>query len=210
MNEAHQANSHSIPLVGLTGGIASGKSTVAELFSAAGINVIDTDHMAHLITGPGGSAMPSIIEIFGEEFVENHGALDRMRMRADVFKHPEHRKKLEEIMHPLIREAVEHKVATATSPFAIVVVPLLYESDFFKNRVNRILVVDCHEEIQRERALKRNGMTPDILEGIMQAQATRSERLSIADDVIHNEGDLLGLKQQVEATHGAYRDLFIS
>ena len=140
-----------IPLVGLTGGIASGKSTVAELFSALGIDIIDTDHLAHLISGPGGAAIPAIIETFGEAYVEEHGALDRARMRAEVFKVPEHRKQLEQIMHPLIRAAVEHKIALAHSNYAMVVVPLLYESQFFQDRLDRLLVVDCEEEIQYQR-----------------------------------------------------------
>jgi dephospho-CoA kinase len=208
MREDHPSVSQRIPIVGLTGGIASGKSTVAELLAAMGIDIIDTDHLAHLITGPGGAAIPAIIENFGEEFLEEHGALDRSRMRADVFKSPEHRKQLEEIMHPLIREAVEHQISHAHSSYAVVVVPLLYESAFFKERVNRILVVDCDENTQIQRALQRTGMTQEILQGIMKAQASRAQRLSIADDVIQNDGNLEGLKEQVEALNHQYRQLF--
>ena len=197
-----------VPVIGLTGGIASGKSTVAELFLALGIDIIDTDHLAHLITGPGGAAIPAIIETFGEDFVEVHGALDRARMRADVFKIPEHRKQLENIMHPLIREAVEDKIAQARSSYVMVVVPLLYESRFFRERVDRILVVDCKEETQQSRALQRQGISPEILEGIIQAQASRTERLSIADDVIQNDGDLDALTEQVGAVNRRYQDLF--
>jgi dephospho-CoA kinase len=199
-----------IPLVGLTGGIASGKSTAAELFAELGIDIIDTDHLAHLISGPGGLAIPAIIENFGEEFLDEHGALNRSRMREDVFKTPDHRKQLEEIMHPMIREAVEHRVSHAQSCYVIVVVPLLYESAFFKERVDRIVVVDCEQETQFQRALKRSGMDSEILAGIMKAQASRSQRLSIADDVIENNGDLESLKGQVRALDGRYRHLFSS
>jgi len=210
MNADSLKDNSRIPLVGLTGGIASGKSTVAELFSALGIDIIDTDHLAHLITGPGGAAIPAIIETFGEAYIEEHGALNRVRMRADVFKVPEHRKQLEEIMHPLIRDAVEHKLASVHSTYAMVVVPLLYESQFFQNRLDRLLVVDCEEEIQYQRALKRTGMTSEILGGIVKAQANRVQRLSIADDVIKNDADLDGLKRQVEAMHLQYENLFAS
>jgi dephospho-CoA kinase len=199
-----------VPLVGLTGGIASGKSTAAELFGELGIEIIDTDHLAHLITGPGGAAIPAIIENFGEAFLDDQGALNRSRMREDVFNSIEHRKLLEDIMHPMIREAVEHRVAYAHSSYAIVVVPLLYESAFFKERVDRILVVDCEEETQIQRALKRSGLTSEILKGIMKAQANRSQRLSIADDIIQNNGNLEALKDQVMGLDARYRQLFAS
>ena len=199
---------HPIALVGLTGGIASGKSTVAALFEGLGVHIIDTDHLAHLLTGPGGAAIPAILESFGEEFVEQHGALDRQRMRQDVFLHPEHRKQLEEIIHPLIREAVERYVEQAHSPYVLIVIPLLFETKFFKDRLDRIVVVDCAENLQKERALKREGMTPEILDGILMAQASRADRRSIADDLISNDSDLEALRAHVESLDLQFKQFF--
>nr|WKF57381.1 Dephospho-CoA kinase [Paraburkholderia busanensis] len=192
-------------VVGLTGGIGSGKSTVADLFAAHGVPLVDTDLIAHRITAPHGIAMPSIAAEFGPSFVAADGSLDRARMRALVFSDETARKRLEGITHPLIRAETEREQREARGPYVIVVVPLLVESGTWKTRVNRVLAVDCSVETQIARVMRRNGFNREQVEAIIARQATREARLAAADEVIDNDGASLdSLQKQVDAQHRAY------
>ena len=193
-------------VIGLTGGIGSGKSAVADLFAARGVLVIDTDAIAHALTAAGGAAMPAICAEFGDGAAGADGALDRAAMRAMVFADPSARKRLEAILHPLIRGESEHRLLAnpAGSPYAILMVPLLVESGDYRKRVNRIAVVDCAEATQIARVMHRNGLAREEIERILAAQATRAERLAAADDVIDNDADLAALPPQIERLHVRY------
>ena len=194
--------------IGLTGGIGSGKSVVADLFAVHQVPVIDTDAISHTLTAASGTAIPSIRAAFGEHMVMPDGALDRAAMRAHVFVKPEARKQLEAILHPLIRAEVERRISEENScsnqPYFILVVPLLIESSTYRQRVQRIAVVDCSEATQVRRVMARNGLSQNEVERILQAQATRAERLAVADDVIENDGQLAALAPQVARLHDKY------
>ncbi|MFL9917415.1 dephospho-CoA kinase [Paraburkholderia fungorum] len=191
--------------VGLTGGIGSGKSTVADLFAARGVPLVDTDLIAHRITAPHGVAMPQIAAEFGDAFVAADGSLDRARMRTLVFSDDGARKRLESITHPLIRAETEREWNEAQGPYVIVVVPLLVESGSWKTRVNRVLTVDCSVDTQISRVMSRNGFSREQVLAIIARQATREARLAAADDVIDNDNAPLdALKAQVDAQHRAY------
>lgn len=194
-------------VVGLTGGIGSGKSTVADLFVARGVALVDTDAIAHELTGAGGAAMGEISAVFGPDIVDPAGGLDRAAMRRQVFADPAARQKLEAILHPMIREISAARCAAAKSPYVILAVPLLVESGTYRERCRRILVVDCPESRQIERVMSRNRMTADEVRAIMATQATRQERLAIADDVIVNDGGIDDLATQVDALHARYLKL---
>jgi dephospho-CoA kinase len=191
-------------VVGLTGGIGSGKSAVADLFAARDVAVIDTDAIAHELTAAGGAAMPAIRAEFGDRVVDADGALDRAAMRAIVFADPPARKRLEAILHPLIRAEGERRIAAATSPYVILMVPLLVESGSYRERVNRVAVVDCREETQIARVMNRSGLAREEVERILAAQATRAERLAAADDIIDNDGDIAALPPRIGHLHGEY------
>lgn len=195
-------------LIGLTGGIGSGKSAVADLFAAHQVPVIDADAVSHTLTGAGGAAMPSIRAAFGDHMITSDGALDRVAMRTHVFAKPEERKRLEAILHPLIQAEVERRISAENSrsnqPYLILVVPLLIESSTYRQRVQRIAVVDCSEVTQIRRVMARNGLPQKDIEQILQAQATRAERLAAADDVIENDGQLAALAPQVARLHDKY------
>ncbi len=194
--------------VGLTGGIGSGKSTVADLFAAHGVPLVDTDLIAHRITAPHGIAMPQIAAEFGDSFVAADGSLDRARMRTLVFSDDGARKRLEGITHPLIRAETEREQREAQGPYVIVVVPLLVESGSWKTRVNRVLTVDCSVETQISRVMSRNGFSREQVLAIIARQATREARLAAADDVIDNDNaPLEALKAQVDAQHRVYLSL---
>lgn len=195
-------------VVGLTGGIGSGKSTVADLFAAHGVPLVDTDLIAHRITAPHGVAMPQIAREFGEAFVASDGSLDRARMRTLVFSDDGARKRLEAITHPLIRAETEREQREAQGPYVIVVVPLLVESGSWKTRVNRVLTVDCSVETQISRVMSRNNFNREQVLSIIARQATREARLAAADDVIDNDNTPLdALKTQVDAQHRVYLSL---
>lgn len=191
-------------VVGLTGGIGSGKSSVAKLFVDMGAVLVDTDAIAHELTGPGGEAMPALREAFGAAVADATGALDRAAMRQRVFADPAARGRLEGILHPLIRRHSEARCRAAASPYVILGVPLLIESGDFRQRCQRILVVDCPETLQIERVMARNGLSEGEVRAIMAVQATRSQRLAAADDVVVNDADLSSLYPQVEALHQNY------
>ncbi|NKJ48775.1 dephospho-CoA kinase [Burkholderia sp. SG-MS1] len=195
-------------VVGLTGGIGSGKSTVADLFAAHGVPLVDTDLIAHRITAPHGIAMPPIAAEFGAAFVAADGSLDRARMRELVFSDEGARKRLEAITHPLIRAETRREQREAQGPYVIVVVPLLVESGSWKHRANRVLTVDCSVETQIARVMCRNGFSRDQVLAIIARQATREARLAAADDVIDNDNaPLSALKAQVDKQHRAYLSL---
>jgi dephospho-CoA kinase len=190
--------------VGLTGGIGCGKTTVADLFAARGAAIIDTDQIAHLLTAPGGAAMPALVAEFGPEYATPEGALDRARMRQLVFSDPLARTRLEAILHPLIRSATAAAAALATGPYLIFVVPLLIESGTWRGRVARVLAIDCPEPMQVARVMARNGLPEAQVRAIMAAQVTREQRLAAADDVILNDDGLAALSPQVDRLHAIY------
>lgn len=193
--------------VGLTGGIGSGKSTVAELFSELGVTVIDADLLAHELTAPGGVAIGPIRAMFGPEYVNPLGALDRARMRDRIFADAAAKKALESILHPMIRVETDRRAAQATSQYVILMIPLLFETGDPHARCDRVLVVDCPESLQIERAMARSKLTRQAVEAIMSAQVSRAERLRRADDVIDNSGTPERLRPQVEKLHASYCEL---
>ena len=191
--------------VGLTGGIGSGKTTVADLFAAHGVPIVDTDLIAHSITTPNGAAMPLIAKEFGAEFVTADGALDRAKMRALIFSDSTAKARLEAITHPLIRAETERERNAATGPYLIIVVPLLVESGTWKARVDRVLNVDCSVATQIERVMRRNAFAREEVLAIIGKQATREARLAAANDVIVNEdAPLEELAARVERLHREY------
>lgn len=190
--------------VGLTGGIGSGKSLVADLFAERGAVLIDTDCIAHGLTAPQGKAMTAIRATFGEAFVQADGALDRTAMRQHIFAMPTARQTLEAILHPLIRTEADRAAQAASGSYPMFVVPLLVESAYWRARVDRILVVDCPEALQVARVRQRNALSEEQVRAIMAAQATRTERLRHAHDIIVNDRDIPALLPQVARLHAAY------
>ena len=189
--------------IGLTGGIASGKSTVADMFAGLGVPVIDTDVVAREVVEPGQPALAEIRESFGAGVIAADGTLDRAAMRAIVFGDDQARRRLEAIVHPRIRESTMEQADAANGPYQVIVVPLLVESPLREN-VDRVLVVDCDENTQVARLLERDAETEEQARRMLAAQSTRDERLTIADDVISNEGSLDDTREQVRALHEAY------
>jgi dephospho-CoA kinase len=190
--------------VGLTGGIGSGKTVVANLFAAKGATIVDTDQIAHSLTGPNGAAMPALLAEFGDAYADTQGALDRAKMRALVFSDPTAKARLEAILHPRIRDAALAAAAAATGSYVMYAVPLLVESGTWKERVSRVLVIDCPEEVQVARVMARNGLPESQVRAIMAAQATRAQRLAAADDIINNDGEIAALEEQVARIHDLY------
>ena len=234
------------PVIGLTGGIGSGKSAAADCFAALGVTVVDTDAISHELTAAGGAAMPAILATFGSAMLTAEGALNRIAMRQRVFTEPAARLQLEAILHPLIRETSQRRVelarqritstkspkasvgadetttkttmqqggrakdalcavACGETPYVVLVVPLLVESKNYRERVNRVLVIDCPEETQITRTMARSAMSRDEVLRVLASQATRAQRLAAADDVIDNDGSLAQLQQRVAALDAAYR-----
>ena len=193
--------------VGLTGGIGSGKTTVAELFAQLGAGVVDTDEIAHELTGPGRAAVGEIARRFGPQFAKADGSLDRVRMRKLAFEDVRARKDLESILHPLIRHEAEHRVANSTAPYVILVVPLLLESGAYQKLMRRVLVVDSDQETRIDRVSRRDNRPREEILAIMSSQVGQAERLRRADDVIRNDGELAALEPQVAALHRKYLDL---
>jgi len=190
--------------IGLTGGVGSGKTSAARIFQELGAAVVDTDEIAHDLTRPGGAAVAAIRSEFGADFVAADGGLDRAKMRRLVFTDPAARKKLETILHPLIRNDSQARIAAAQQPYVLVVVPLLLETGAYRELIGRVLVVDCDEERQIARAMKRSALSSDEVRAIMAAQLPRAKRLAAADDVLHNDADLDALRRQAEALHEKY------
>lgn len=191
-------------VVGLTGGIGSGKTTVADLFARHGVPVIDTDRIAHELTSRAGKAMPLVVAQFGQEYADRDGSLDRPMMRRRVFGDPLARTRLEAILHPLIRQEVEAQLRAVDAPYAIVVIPLLVERGGYDELLDRVLVVDCDPNTQIARTMARNGLQREEVQAILDAQADRALRLSRADDVIDNQGDPKALADRVRALNEKY------
>jgi len=192
-------------VVGLTGGIGSGKSLVANMFADRGASIVDTDQIAHALTGPNGAAMPDILAEFGTHMADSHGAMDRAKMRELVFREPPAKRRLEAILHPMIRDATLAAAAAASGDYVMLAIPLLVESGAWKERVNRVLVIDCPEEVQVARVMARNGLAEDQVRAIMATQVPRAVRLAAADDVIDNGGRIEALTPQVDRLHGFYQ-----
>jgi dephospho-CoA kinase len=193
--------------VGLTGGIGSGKSAVAELFAKLGAQVVDADEIAHELTRPGGEAIAAIRGAFGDRAIAADGSLDRAAMRTLAFGDPRARQRLEAILHPLIRAEISRRVARAAGPYAILVIPLLVEGGVDRSRTARVLVVDCPEAAQIERVTRRSGLPESEVRAILAAQASRAARLAAADDVIDNSGPIEALAGQVSRLHEKYLTL---
>jgi dephospho-CoA kinase len=197
-------------VIGLTGGIGSGKSTVADRLVERGAALVDTDAIAHALTAPGGDAIPAIREAFGDGVIAVDGRMDRAAMRALAFSDPGARRRLEAILHPMIRARTQSGIDDAVragAPYVIVAVPLLVESGDWRGRYDRVLVVDCPPEVQVERVMRRSGLERAQVEAILAAQASRAQRLAAADDVVDNGGAPEALDGQVATLHASYAGL---
>lgn len=191
-------------IIGLTGGIGSGKSTVAKLFSDLGIEILDADEFSRRVVQPGTPGLTAIVSHFGEAILNANKELDRRKLRDKIFQQPEERQWLEHLLHPLIRQAMRERLTEVKSPYCIMMIPLLIESKP-NELINRVLVVDAPEELQIKRAIARDQISRTECEAIMKSQAMRQQRLAFADDVIDNSKDLDYLKQQVEKLHARYK-----
>ena len=189
--------------IGLTGGIASGKSLVAEEFAALGVPVIDTDVLARDVVRPGSPALERVAAEFGADVIDAGGALDRARLRELVFGDARRRRRLEALLHPAIVAEMDRRAAESTAPYVLLVIPLLVETGF-EGRVDRVLVVDCPEAVQLERLMARDGESAASAQCMLAAQASRSERLAAADDVIDNSGSREAARANVAALHERY------
>jgi len=190
-------------IIGLTGGIGCGKSTVARQFEALGIPVIDTDLIARELVEPGQPALSEIAQRFGADIINTQGRLDRSRLRQHIFADPAERRALEAILHPRIRAEALKRIAELHASYCLLCVPLLIESGW-TDLVDRVLVIDCPRELQIERAMRRDGLPREQIETILTNQAAPETRLNAADDIIHNDRDLAHLQPQVAALHRRY------
>lgn len=190
-------------IVGLTGGLASGKTAAARRFRAHGVPVLDADEIARELVEPGQPALQRIIELFGEELIDPAGYLNRRRLRDMVFASPARRKDLEGLLHPRVRQVMEEQVKTLSAPYGILSIPLLLESGM-TDLVHRILVVDVPERLQYERARARDNLSEQAIQAVLGAQVGREERLAAAHDIIVNDIDLENLYRQVDALHAHY------
>ena len=193
-------------IVGLTGGIGSGKSLVADAFAERGVDVTDTERLAHALTAPGEPGHSAVLAAFGPSFRRPDGTLDRARLRELVFTDSDARARLEAILHPLIREAAAKEMANWKSPYGILVVPLLLEREG-ATRVDRVLLVDCPEDVQVGRVAKRSALSEPEVRAIMAAQLPRAARLARADDVLDNAGPVSAIAPQVAVLDRRYRAL---
>lgn len=192
-------------IVGLTGGVGCGKSTVSQLFQRCGAPVIDTDEIAHRLSCSGGEAIAALRATFGDEYITAAGALDRAKMRTLVFSDAHAKRRLEGLLHPLILRQVGAQLGSyAHQPYVLLVVPLLLESPDFMALVQRILVVDCRESQQLDRVMLRSQLSAEQVRAIMSSQVGREVRLAAAQDVIHNDGELANLSAQVQVLHARY------
>ncbi|MEO8936400.1 MAG: dephospho-CoA kinase [Burkholderiaceae bacterium] len=190
--------------VGLTGGIGSGKSTVADRFTALGAAIVDADVEAHRLTAPGGAAIAAIRNAFGAGFIDARGALDRAAMRTHVFADAGERRRLEAILHPMIREACDRAREQATASYVLLVVPLLFESGERAGSVQRTLVIACDEQVRIDRVMRRSGLSESDVKAIIATQMPADERISLADDVIDNSGPAADLDAPIARLHAAY------
>ncbi|MEO8012004.1 MAG: dephospho-CoA kinase [Dokdonella sp.] len=192
--------------VALTGGIASGKSEVERRFAARGVEIIDADLVAREVIAVGTPGLHEIVEAFGVEVLDNDGSLDRKAMRERVFADANARHRLESIIHPRVRKTLQERSAAVRSVYAMLVIPLFVESGDY-HWVDRVLVVDVPRTVQIARLLARDGVTPELAESMLDAQASREQRLAIADDVLDNNGDLASLDSKIEILHRNYLSL---
>ncbi|MDO5686022.1 MAG: dephospho-CoA kinase [Neisseria sp.] len=194
--------------VGITGGIGSGKSTATALFADHGVPVIDTDIIARELTVSHGAAIPALRQTFGDALIDDAGSLKRPEMRRLMLAHPTAKQQLEAVLHPLIREETYRQQTLFQAAYGLIAVPLLAESPYFQALVERVLVIDCPEDLQIARIIQRNGLSEAEAHALLAAQTTRAHRLSIADDVIENDADLIHLQQEVTRLHQFYTELF--
>ena len=192
--------------VALTGGIGSGKSTVARMFTAHGVPVVDADEIAHRLVQRGQPAYLEIVEAFGTEILGADGEIDRPRLGGRIFDSADERRRLEAIVHPRVRREIVARVQALQAPYCIIVVPLLIEAGM-QDLADRILVVDCNEQRQIERVRERSGLSDDRIRRIMAAQISSSERRNLADDLIINDADLVHVQAQVDRLHALYHAL---
>lgn len=190
-------------VVGLTGGIGSGKSAAAALFAQRGVHVVDADDAARWVVEPGTPGLTGLVQLFGTDILQADGQLDRAALRALIFAEPAKRKQVEQLLHPLIRQALDDNLASAQTPYAMLVSPLLIEAGQYQ-RVQRVLVVDVPEALQLQRVLLRDGVDETQVRAILAAQLSREQRLQHADDIIRNDGTLEQLEQQVDLLHQQY------
>lgn len=193
-------------ILGLTGGIGSGKSAAAEYFSSLGVHMVDADHAARWVVEPGRPALAKIVDRFGDAVLQPDGQLNRAALRERIFTSEEERRWLEQLLHPLIGAEIVANLARAQSPYAILVSPLLVESGQYR-LTQRVLVVDTPEHLQLERTMRRDKVSEEQVRAILKAQAVREDRLKHAHDVLLNDGDLTHLQQQVERLHQFYLGL---
>lgn len=192
--------------VGLTGGIGSGKTTASDYFATLGVPIIDTDILARELVEPGQPALREIINLFGDEVVNSNGILQRNQLRDLVFSDPEKRRRLENILHPRIRDCAEKRASNVQAAYCIIVIPLLLESRPPFD-LDRILVIDLPQDMQRAWIAKRDELDPAQIEAVLASQANREERLAIADDVIVNDGDKQQLYRKLDKLHVTYLEL---
>tara|TARA_E500000075_G_scaffold97022_1_gene88527 strand:- start:554 stop:1144 length:591 start_codon:yes stop_codon:yes gene_type:complete len=190
-------------IIGLTGGIGSGKSAAANFFQNEGISVIDTDQLARKVIEKDSDGYSKVLENFGTDILDNNKSIDRAKLREEVFHNNDKRKILESITHPLVRDLMVQKISSSTSPYSIIMVPLIFETHSAKN-YDRVLVIDCDVEIQLARAMARDENSADLIQKIIDSQCSRSERLSIANDVIPNNHSIEDLKKRSLAMHNFY------
>lgn len=193
-----------IYVVGLTGGIASGKSLVADLFAKLDVPIVDSDVLARAMVQRGSPGLAAIVAAFGEQVLDRRRSLDRSMMRDLIFSDPKKKKLLEEILHPLIREEARNRLRKLTAAFAIYVIPLLIEKNL-QDQVDRVLLVDTSEKLQLERLMKRDNCNEKQARQILRNQATRQERLEAADDIISNDSDIAAVSEQVLVLYEKYR-----
>ena len=193
-------------IVGLTGGIGSGKSAAACVFKNEGINVIDADNLAKEVVAKDTPGFIKVVEYFGSEIIAADGSLDRAKLRKEVFGNNEKRIVLESITHPLVREKMSEKILASQSPYSIIEVPLIFETKSMSS-YDRILVIDCESKLQLERAILRDNNSGDVIQNIINSQCSREERLSIANDVISNNDSLKNLQMRSLAMHHFYLGL---
>lgn len=197
-----------MPLViGLTGGIGSGKSAAADEFARLGVTVVDTDAIAHELTNAGSAVISEVRRLFGDAYVSANGAMDRHKMRELVFTDPVAKQRLEALLHPLIRQESQRRIARAKGPYVVHVVPLLIESPDYRRHVDRVLVVDCPDELRLARVQARGGLAEDEVRRIFAAQAAPAARRAAGDDLIDNGGSLEELHAQVHSLHSRYLEL---
>jgi len=194
-------------VVGLTGGIGSGKSAAADEFERLGVAVVDTDAIAHELTVAGDAAIPRLRGLLGKSYFDPTGAMDRAKVRALVFSDPVAKKKLEAVLHPMIRAESERRIDSAGGDYVVHVIPLLVESPGYRERVHRVAVVDCTEEVQLQRVTLRSGLSEEEVRRIIATQVPREHRRAAADDVIDNSGTIDALHKRVGELHRMYTEL---